>query len=47
MVKVIGEKTENPNFDGIGNDLNRNYGYQWGFNNNGSSNNGTSDVFRG
>lgn len=40
-------KNRNPNFDGIGSDLNRNYGYQWGFNNNGSSNNGTSDVFRG
>lgn len=28
-------KNRNPNFDGIGSDLNRNYGYQWGFNNNG------------
>lgn len=31
----------------VGVDLNRNYGYQWGFDNSGSSPNPQSDVFRG
>lgn len=31
----------------FGVDLNRNYGYQWGFNNQGSSNNPSSDTYRG
>ncbi len=31
----------------FGVDLNRNYGYQWGFDNTGSSNNSSSDTYRG
>ena len=40
-------KNRNPNLDDIGTDLNRNYGYGWAFNNDGSSPVGTSDVYRG
>ncbi len=37
----------NPNGEAVGVDLNRNYGYFWGFDNNGSSGNENSDVYRG
>ncbi|HEX5626253.1 MAG TPA: M14 family zinc carboxypeptidase [Saprospiraceae bacterium] len=40
-------KNRNPNAEGIGTDLNRNYGEGWAFDNSGSSPFGTSDVFRG
>ncbi|MCC6754361.1 MAG: immune inhibitor A [Saprospiraceae bacterium] len=40
-------KNRNPNPDDVGTDLNRNYGYGWAYNNDGSSPAGTSDVFRG
>ncbi|MBK8297973.1 MAG: immune inhibitor A [Saprospiraceae bacterium] len=40
-------KNRNPNADGIGTDLNRNYETGWGFNDDGSSPLGSSDVYRG
>lgn len=40
-------KNRNPNLEDVGTDLNRNYGYGWAYNNDGSSPVGTSDVFRG
>ncbi|MCU0347262.1 MAG: immune inhibitor A [Saprospiraceae bacterium] len=41
-------KNRRPNDDGtFGVDLNRNYGYQWGLNDNGSSGNPGSEVYRG
>jgi carboxypeptidase T len=41
-------KNRRNNLDGtFGVDLNRNYGYQWGFNNIGSSNSSASDTYRG
>jgi hypothetical protein len=41
-------KNKRDNGDGTnGVDLNRNYGYQWGYDNVGSSNDGSSDAFRG
>lgn len=41
-------KNRRNNGDGTyGVDLNRNYGYNWGYNNNGSSPNTSSDVYRG
>ena len=41
-------KNRRNNNDGtFGVDLNRNYGYNWAFNNQGSSPNGTSDTYRG
>ena len=41
-------KNRRPNLDGTtGVDLNRNYGYQWGFDNVGSSPTPGSDIFRG
>ncbi len=41
-------KNRRDNGDGsYGVDINRNYGYQWGFDNNGSSPNTYSDVYRG
>ncbi|MBK6858738.1 MAG: hypothetical protein IPG95_00355 [Saprospiraceae bacterium] len=47
MEEAIGEKNRNPNADGIGTDLNRNYETGWGFNDDGSSPLGSSDVYRG
>lgn len=41
-------KNRRSNSDGtMGVDLNRNYGYEWGFDNNGSDTIGLSDVYRG
>lgn len=41
-------KNRRDNGDGtIGVDLNRNYGYEWGYDNSGSSPNGGSEVYRG
>ncbi len=41
-------KNRRNNGDGsVGVDLNRNYSYKWGFDNNGSSNIGSSDTYRG
>ncbi len=41
-------KNRHPNEDGsIGVDLNRNYGFEWGFDNSGSSPTPASDVYRG
>lgn len=40
-------RRKNPDSISVGVDLNRNYGYQWGFNDAGSSPNGSSDVYRG
>ncbi len=41
-------KNRRPNDDGtIGVDLNRNYGFQWGLSNSGSSPNGSSETYRG
>jgi len=40
-----GDGVFNPEFDGV--DLNRNYGYQWGFDNVGSSPNPASSTYRG
>jgi len=41
-------KNRRDNGDGTyGVDLNRNYGYQWGYDNNGSSPNTSSDIYRG
>jgi carboxypeptidase T len=40
-----GNGTFEPDEDGV--DLNRNYGYEWGFDDNGSSGNPTSAVYRG
>jgi carboxypeptidase T len=41
-------KNRRPNADNsIGVDLNRNYGYKWGFNDNGSSSQPSSDIYRG
>ncbi len=41
-------KNRRPNANGsFGVDLNRNWGYQWGFSSNGSSNNPSSETFRG
>lgn len=37
----------NPNGDTVGVDLNRNYGYFWGFDNTGSSSNESSETYRG
>ncbi len=35
------------NSSGVGTDLNRNYGYEWGYDNRGSSTNPRSDTYRG
>lgn len=41
-------KNRRPNDDGtIGTDLNRNYGFEWGYDDNGSSPNGSSETYRG
>lgn len=40
-------KNRTINEEGFGIDLNRNYGYEWGFNNIGSSDSGDSEIFRG
>lgn len=40
-------KNRNPNRDGIGTDLNRNYDEGWGFDDDGSSPLGTSETYRG
>lgn len=40
-------KNRRNNGSSFGVDLNRNYGYFWGYDNDGSSPNGTSDVYRG
>jgi hypothetical protein len=40
-------RRKNPDSTTVGVDLNRNYGYQWGFNNAGSSSNGASETYRG
>ncbi len=40
-------KNRNPNADGIGTDLNRNYDEGWAFDNDGSSPLGTSETYRG
>jgi carboxypeptidase T len=40
-------KNRNPNLDGIGTDLNRNYDEGWAYDNDGSSPLGTSETYRG